>query len=76
MKFKKRGDLVAFAAKHPGALSGYFLAGVYSRLSKGMATKASDLNRVSVSQWASQHTGLTELRDLREVQNIALAMDH
>ena len=74
-KWRARGDLLSFAARHPGALSGYFLAMVHQKLSHGMVRQRSDLNRVSVSQWASQHSGLSEMRDLREVQTIAAAMD-
>jgi hypothetical protein len=74
-KWRARGDLLSFAARHPGALSGYFLAMVHQKLSHGMVRRRSDLNRVSVSQWASQYSGLSEMRDLREVQTIAAAMD-
>ena len=35
LKWKKKGDLIAFAMKNPGALTGHFLAGVYARLSEG-----------------------------------------
>ena len=35
LRFKKKGDLINFAARHPGALTAHFLAGVYARLSKG-----------------------------------------
>lgn len=75
-KFKKRGDLVAYAARHPGALTGYFLSACYSKLSKGMPTKRGDLTNTSLAAWASTHTGLTEMRDLREVQTLAMAMDY
>ena len=72
----KRSDLVAFAAKHPGALTGHFLSACYSKLSRGVPNRRSDLNDTSLATWAATHTGLTELRDLREVQTIAMAMDH
>ena len=74
-KFKKRGDLVSYAMKHPGALSAHFLAGIYARIHKGMMTQSRHLRDVNVAAWASSHTGLTELRDLREIANIAAAMD-
>ena len=37
--------------------------------------QSSQLREVSIGAWASQHTGLSETRDLREVANIAAAMD-
>eukprot|EP00974_Lingulodinium_polyedra_P027854 2690793-Lingulodinium_polyedra.AAC.1 len=42
---------------------------------KGVVTRTSQLRDVSVSTWSSGHTGLTELRDQREVQTLAAAMD-
>jgi hypothetical protein len=36
---------------------------------------SSQLREASVAQWASQCTGLSDVRDLREVQNIAAALD-
>lgn len=75
-KFKKSGDLVSFAASNPGALSAYFLSAVYAKLCSGQVTRRRHLKDVSVASWAARHTGLTETRDLREVQSIALAMDH
>ena len=74
-KFKAKGDLLAFAAKHPGALSGYFLAMVHRKLSHGRLTETKQLRHASVTTWAQAHTGLTELRDQREVQTLALVMD-
>ena len=74
-KFRKRGDVVQFAARHPGALSGYFLASVYGRLSKGVVRRQGDLQSVSVSQWAAAHSGLTDIRDLREAQTLSYVMD-
>ena len=75
MKFKKRGDLLAYSMKYPGALSAHFLAGIFSKIHKGLVQHSSQLREVSISAWASQHTGLSETRDLREVANIAAAMD-
>ena len=74
-KFKAKGDLLAFAAKHPGALSGYFLAMVHRKLSHGRLTETKQLRHASVTTWAQAHSGLTELRDQREVQTLALVMD-
>ena len=75
MKFKKRGDLIAYSTKYPGALSAHFLAGIYSKIHKGVLGHSRQLREVNVAAWASAHTGLTETRDLREVSNIAAAMD-
>jgi len=74
-RFKKKGDVVQYAATHPGALSGYFLAQCFARLSKGTVSTQGDLNKVSVAQWASQHAGLSDIRDTREVATLASAMD-
>jgi len=74
-KFKRKGELLAYATKHPGALSAHFLASIYARLSKGRMTKSSQLREANVVQWASQHSGLTEIRDVREVLTLAEAMD-
>ena len=64
-----------YAATHPGALSGYFLATCYQRLSKGTIGTQGDLARVSVAQWASSRAGLSDIRDAREVATLAHAMD-
>ena len=75
LKLKKKGDLVVFAAKNPGALTAHFLAGVYARLSKGTITRTSQLRDVSVAQWAHQYAGLTEVRDIKEVLTLAEVLD-
>ena len=74
-KFRARGDLMAFAAKHPGALSGYFLAMVHRRLSQGRLTHTRQLRDVSVTAWAQQHSGVTEVRDNKEILTLALVLD-
>lgn len=76
LKFKKKGDLVSFAACHPGALTAHFLAGVYARLSKGTISRSSQLRDVSVEAWANQFSGLTEVRDIKEVVTLAEILDH
>lgn len=76
LRFKKKGDLVAFAAKHPGALTAHFLASVFSRLSKGTVTRSSQLREASVTAWAHSHSGLTEPRDLKEIQTLAEVLDN
>eukprot|EP00435_Cladocopium_sp_Y103_P014335 s49_g3.t1 len=76
LRLKKKGDLLNFAAKNPGALTAHFLAGVYARLSKGTVHRTSQLREASVSAWAHQHSGLTEPRDLKEVLTLAEVLDH
>ena len=75
IKWKKRGDLLQFATKNPGALTAHFLAGVHLRLSKGQVEHTKALKRVSVAGWADEHSGLSEVRDRREVATLAAAMD-
>lgn len=70
MRLTRKGDLVAFAAKRPGALSGWFLAGVYARLCKGSVRRSRHLREANVGAWVSQ-CGLTDIRDLREVMTLA-----
>ena len=74
-KFKARGELLSFAARKPGALSGYFLSVVHQRLSHGPVRRTASLRNASVSQWAAQHAGLSEVRDQREVATLAQVMD-
>ena len=76
LRFKKKGDLINFAARHPGALTAHFLAGVYARLSKGTISRSSQLRDVSVTAWAHQFAGLTEVRDMKEVVTLAEILDH
>ena len=75
-KFKKRGDLLAYASLHPGALSAAFLAQVHLRCGLGQVRESKDLRSPSVRAWASKETGLTDVRDLREVGTLAAAIDH
>ena len=64
-KFKTKGDVMKLAAEYPGALAAWWLAAIHNRLTKGQ-----QLNNTK-----QLRTGLTELRDLREVQTLGLAMD-
>jgi len=74
-KFKAHGDVLGFASKHPGAFSGFFLAMIHQKVSQGQLSQTKQLARVPLTQWAAASTGLTELRDQREVQTLALAME-
>ena len=52
------------------------MAGIHARMSAGIVRRTSDLRKVSVQQWAQQHTGLSEVRDIREVATLAAVIDH
>ena len=66
---------MTFAATHPGALSGYFLAMVHQKICHGSVTQSKQLRRANVSQWVSSHSGLTEMRDVREAATLGYVMD-
>ena len=75
VRFKKKGDLTSFAAQHPGALSGFFLAGVYAKACKGvMVNRSKQLRAANVMAWVEK-AGLKEVRDIREVMTLASIMD-
>jgi len=74
-KFKRKGELLAYATKHPGALTAHFLASIYARRSKGRIERSSQLREASVVAWAAQHSGLSEVRDVREILTLGEAMD-
>eukprot|EP00435_Cladocopium_sp_Y103_P064058 s576_g25.t1 len=76
LKLKKKGDLLAFAAKSPGALTAHFLASVHARLSKGTMSRSSQLREASAVSWAHQFSGLSEVRDLKEVLTLCEILDH
>lgn len=71
-----KGDLLAFAAKSPGALTAHFLASVYARLSKGTLSRSSQLREASAASWAHQFSGLSEVRDLKEVLTLCEILDN
>jgi len=68
LRFKRRSDLINYAAKHPGALGALFLHHVRTKLSLSTAGKMDDLYRADVTTWAATGTGLKETRDIKEVQ--------
>ena len=74
-KFRDQPDVIAFAATHPGALSGFFLAMVHQRVSQGLIRESRQLRGHSVVDWVQRCSGLVELRDTREAQTLAMAMD-
>ena len=66
---------MTFAAKHPGALTGYFMAMVHSKLGLGNVRKTKQLRTASVSTWVQNYGGVTEVRDVREMATLASVMD-
>ena len=74
---QSRAVLLTFAQRHPGALSAHFLSQVRQKLRGPAArpTKTSHLKEVSLTDWVTQSSGLQEIRDVREAQTIACAID-
>ena len=73
--FKRRADLLAFAAEQPGALTASFLSGVHLQMMQGQITKRSQLKDVSVSAWAQKHSHVSDMRDSREIASLGATMD-
>ena len=73
--FKRRCDLLAFASKHPGALTASFLSGLHLAMMKGQVNRTKQLREVNVAAWVNKGCGLSEVRDIREATTIAAAMD-
>jgi hypothetical protein len=75
LKFKKRGDLLSFAAVKRGALAAQFLTSVRCKLQRGSITRESDLRDVEVAAWCSQYSGVTDANAKREVETLSNVMD-
>ena len=76
-RFKKRSDLLIFAAKHPGALGANFINGVRQKLMKGGITRTSQLRDVELTEFVTTGSAsLKEVRDRREAMTILQTMDH
>eukprot|EP00971_Amphidinium_carterae_P331187 6464604-Amphidinium_carterae.1 len=73
--FKRRADLLSFAARHKGALTASFLLGCHMALQKGSIKRSKQLRDVGVGTWAARFSSVTDVRDQREIQSIASAMD-
>ena len=52
------------------------MAMVHQRMNSGRLSESKQLREVSVTQWAQQAAGLSEVRDQREVLTLASVMDH
>lgn len=76
-KFKKRADLLIFAAKHPGALTANFINALRQKLMRGGILRTSQLRDIEMTEFVTTGAaGLKEVRDRREAMTILQAMDH
>lgn len=76
-RFKKRSDLLIFAAKHPGALTANFINGIRQKLMKGGILKTGQLRDVELTEYVSTGAaGFKEVRDRREAMTILQVMDY
>ena len=73
-RFKARGELMTFACRHPGALSGHFLAMAHGKIAKGVLKETKQLREASVSTFVTQNPS-KEVRDQRELLTVAAAID-
>jgi len=75
-KFKKRADLLIFAAKHPGALTANFINALRQKLMRGGILRTSQLRDIEMTEFITAGAaGLKEVRDRREALTILQAMD-
>jgi hypothetical protein len=75
-KFKTKGDLQAFAAEHPGALTANFLRQCQNKTGGGRIAETKQLRRVSTVQWQERHANLKDIRDQKEVLTLCTAIDY
>jgi len=72
-----KADVHQIASKYPGALAAYWLAAIYSKVTRGESVRSTkDLRRTNAFAWSTTFSGLSDLRDQREVQTLCLAIDH
>ena len=76
LRFKKRADLLQYAARHPGALATQFLLACREKLSQRAARGTSDLFDLDLTKWGRDLTGLKDIRDQREAQTLAQILQH
>ena len=75
-RFKKRSDLLIFAAKHPGALAANFINGLRQKLMTGGIIKTSQLRDIELTEFViSGAAGFKEVRDRREAMTLLQTMD-
>jgi len=70
LRFKKRGDLLMFATKHPGALVAHFILQARQRAGLEVPKTLGNLMETDLASWVDR-AGLKEVRDVREVQFLA-----
>ncbi|CAE8581762.1 unnamed protein product, partial [Polarella glacialis] len=76
VKFKKRADLLAFAAKHPGALTASFINTLRLKMAKPGIRRTKDLRDVQLADLiGASQSGLSKVRDVREATTLLTAMD-
>jgi len=74
-KFRNRAELMTFAARHPGALSAFFLTTCKQQSSGGKVSTRNELKNVSTVAWATRHATVTDVRDIKEVLTLCAIMD-
>ena len=68
-----RAALLAFAMKHPGALTAHFVNNCRSKLlgAVGQVRETKQLREIDLQAWVDNHSCLTETRDIREASTLA-----
>ena len=77
-KFKSRAALLTFSRTRPGALAAHFLSTARVRMkgASGVVTRSRHLRDITLAEWvANGCSGVTETRDLREMQTLAAVAD-
>lgn len=76
-KYKNRAVFLAFCARHPGAMTAHFLNAIRMRMrgAAGMMTSTKQLRDVSLAEWIKE-SGVTDVRDQRELITLATIIDH
>ena len=76
-KYKNRAVFLAFCARHPGAMTAHFLNTIRMRMrgAAGMVTSAKQLRDVNLAGWIKE-SGVTDVRDQRELITLATITDH
>lgn len=70
MRFKKRGDLLTFATRYPGALVMHFMSQARAKAGLGTARTCGEMVETDLARWAD-NSGLKEVRDRKEVEFLA-----
>ena len=72
-----RASLLAFAQRHPGALTAHFVQGCRNKPlgAVEVVKETKQLREVDMQSWVDRHAGFTETRDLREATTLAYIFD-